>query len=57
MPIPRASLLSMGLCLLSCNSGGPVQHHDALLRDADPLRSAFNKDSGVVRAIWLASPT
>jgi len=57
MTIPRASLLSTALMLLSCSSGGPVQHHDALTSNAEPLRSAFNADSGRVRAIVLASPT
>ena len=57
MPILRAGLLSTTLFLLSCSSGGPVQHHDSLTENAEPLRSAFNADSGHVRAIWLASPT
>jgi hypothetical protein len=57
MPIPRATLLSTALLLVSCSSGGPVQHHDALTANAEPLRSAFNADSGRVRAIFLASPT
>jgi len=57
MTILRASLLSTALILVSCSSGGPVQHHDALTANAEPLRSAFNSDSGRVRAIILASPT
>ncbi len=57
MPVLRAGLLGLTLILLSCSAGGPVQHHDALTENAEPLRSAFNADSGLVRAIWLASPT
>jgi len=57
MTILRASLLSTALILVSCSSGGPVQHHDALTANAEPLRSAFNSDSGRVRSIILASPT
>jgi hypothetical protein len=57
MSIPRPGLLSTALILLFCTSGGPVQHHDALTDNGEPLRSAFNSDSGYVRAILLASPT
>ncbi len=57
MHMRRAGLLSAALLLLSCSPGGPVQHHDILTGNAEPLRSAFNGDSGLVRAIWLASPT
>ena len=53
----RASLLGTMLLLAACNSEGPVQHHDVLDANAEPLRSAFNADSGYVRAIILASPT
>jgi hypothetical protein len=34
-----------------------VQPHDPLGADAEPLRAAFNADTGHVRAIILASPT
>jgi hypothetical protein len=57
MSIPRTSLVSAALVLVSCSPRGPVQHHDALSPDAEPLRSAFNADTGRVRAIALASPT
>ena len=52
----RAALLSaLSLTLAGC--GGPVQSHLALAGSTDPLRPAFNADSGRVRAILLASPT
>ena len=57
MPITRATLLITTLLLISCSSEGPVQHHDTIAANAEPLRSAFNADSGIVRAILLASPT
>ena len=52
-----ASLLSAVLLLIACRSGGPVQPHKTLTGSAEPLQSAFNADSGLVRAIVLASPT
>jgi hypothetical protein len=57
MPITRATLLITTLFLISCRAEGPVQHHDSITANAEPLRSAFNADSGIVRAIFLASPT
>jgi hypothetical protein len=57
MPITRATLLITTLLLISCRAEGPVQHHDSIAANAEPLRSAFNADSGLVRAIFLASPT
>jgi len=57
MTVPQASLLSAALVLVSCSPRGPVQPHDPLGADAEPLRAAFNADSGHVRAIILASPT
>jgi len=54
---PYAGLLLTALLLVACRPGGPVQHHDTLAANAEPLRSAFNADSGRVRAIMLASPT
>jgi hypothetical protein len=57
MTIPRASLVSAALVLVSCSPRGPVQHYDALGPEAEPLRTAFNADTGHVRAIALASPT
>jgi hypothetical protein len=57
MRITRATLLITTLLLISCRAEGPVQHHDSITANAEPLRSAFNADSGIVRAIFLASPT
>jgi hypothetical protein len=57
MPITRATLLITTLLLISCRPEGPVQHHDSIAANAEPLRSAFNAESGLVRAIFLASPT
>jgi hypothetical protein len=57
MHITRATLLITTLLLISCRSEGPVQHHDSIAASAEPLRSAFNADSGIPRAIFLASPT
>ena len=53
----RASVLgALALALAGCG-GGPVQSHVALDSSTVSLRSAFNADSGRVRAILLASPT
>lgn len=52
-----AILLGTVLILAACRSGSPVQPHNTLSANAEPLRSAFNADSGRVRAIFLASPT
>ena len=38
-----------------CNSAAPASHES--LASLDPIRAAFNADSGKVRAIFLASPT
>jgi hypothetical protein len=57
MHITRATLLITTLLILSCRSEGPVQRHDSIAPNAEPLRSAFNADSGMLRAIFLASPT
>jgi hypothetical protein len=53
----RTILVTAALLLISCRSGGPVQEYVSLAANAEPLRSAFNADSGAVRAIYLASPT
>lgn len=47
---------NIGLALAACG-GGHVQPHVAIDSTANALRSAFNADSGRVRAILLASPT
>jgi hypothetical protein len=46
--------LAVGL-VTSCNRGAPSSH--VTLSSVDPVRNAFNADSGKVRAIFLASPT
>jgi hypothetical protein len=55
----RAGWFSVpGVCVLAaCWGGGSAQPHVSLDATIDPLRSAFNADSGKVRAIFLASPT
>jgi hypothetical protein len=40
----------------ACKPSGPEAPH-ANLTSVAPLRAAFNRDSGKVRAIFLASPT
>ena len=57
MPVTRATLLIATVLLMSCHAKGPVQPHDSITANAEPLRSAFNADSGIMRAIFLASPT
>ena len=48
----------LALTVGACDSGGaPPRPHATLTGDADGLWSAFNADSGKVRAIFLASPT
>jgi hypothetical protein len=42
--------------LTACNRPPSPTQHEALSR-LDPIRNAFNADSGKVRAIFLASPT
>jgi hypothetical protein len=54
----RHSLLA-GLALVAavaCDRPAPSAAHQSL-SSLDQLRSAFNADSGKVRAIFLASPT
>jgi len=46
--------LSVGFAS-ACNRGAPSSH--VTLSSVDPVRTAFNADSGKVRAIFLASPT
>jgi hypothetical protein len=40
----------------ACKQAAPAASHVSL-SSVEPLRSAFNTDSGKVRAIFLASPT
>lgn len=47
----------LGAALLAaCDRSAPASAHEGLT-SLDPLRKAFNADSGKVRAIFLASPT
>ena len=50
-----AILVALTLCW-ACTKG-PVAPHTNLTADFSPLRTAFNADSGKVRAVLLASPT
>jgi len=47
---------SVALLASSCKRSAPESPH-ARLSNLDQLRTAFNADSGKVRAIFLASPT
>lgn len=49
--------LLAGLTLLVACGGGPITDHTTLDGNLESLRSAFNADTGKVRAIFLASPT
>lgn len=50
-----ASVLVAGAAISACGSGSKAAHES--LSSVDPVRAAFNADSGKVRAIFLASPT
>ena len=57
----RARLLSVGTLLVAgamsaCGRSRSEAAHESL-SSIDPVRTAFNADSGKVRAIFLASPT
>lgn len=53
----RSSIVLAGLLVLAaCGRGGPVPHH-VLDANSEPLRTAFDADTGKVRALFLASPT
>lgn len=56
----RLRLCLLGLAsvaaLSACNRSGSQAPHESL-SSVDPIKSAFNADSGKVRAIFLASPT
>ena len=49
-----ALVVAVGLAT-ACNRGAPSSH--VTLSSVDPVRNAFNADSGKLRAIFLASPT
>jgi len=50
-------LAVLALLFASCRESGPRIDFVALDGSLEPLRSAFNADSGKVRAILLGSPT
>jgi len=50
------SMLILSAAAAACRGSGAVSEHENL-SSVDPLRAAFNADSGKVRAIFLASPT
>jgi hypothetical protein len=41
----------------ACVPSGPPSSHAVLTADAEPLRAAFNRDSGKVRVVMLVAPT
>jgi hypothetical protein len=55
----RAKLSGVALVgmLLGCQPPGTDRPHTALGSSAEELRAAFNRDSGKVRVVMLASPT
>jgi hypothetical protein len=53
---PGIAALVSALAIAACDRPSTPVVHETLL-SLDPLRAAFNKDSGKVRAIFLASPT
>jgi hypothetical protein len=57
MHIRRLFALSSVLALAAGCRSGPVTAHTTLTGNFTALRTAFNADSGKVRAILLASPT
>jgi hypothetical protein len=50
-----AAVLLLAGSVAACNRSAPAAH--LTLSSLDPVREAFNADSGKVRAIFLASPT
>ena len=48
--------LLFAMVAAACNRSESAVAHERL-SSLDPLRTAFNADSGKVRAIFLASPT
>lgn len=43
--------------IAACAPSGPSSPHSVLGTDAEPLRTAFNRDSGKVRVVMLVAPT
>jgi len=49
--------IALASMLLACQPAGTDRPHTALGSKAEELRAAFNRDSGMVRVVMLASPT
>ena len=45
------------MSMAACSPSGPPSSHAVLGADAEPLRAAFNRDSGKVRVVMLVAPT
>lgn len=54
-PVLLAAIATM-TSIAACKGSGAVRAHQTLA-SLETLRTAFNADSGKVRAIFLASPT
>jgi hypothetical protein len=52
---PGIAALVGAALFVACKGGASAKHET--LSSIDPVRAAFNADSGKVRAIFLASPT
>jgi hypothetical protein len=53
----RLSIPAIAAALVAACSQAPARPHDSLEADAEPLRSAFNRDAGKVRIVMIAAPT
>jgi hypothetical protein len=51
-----AVAVAASVAVTACNRSSSQVRHESL-SSVDPVRNAFNADSGKVRAIFLASPT
>ena len=52
-----AARWAMMMSVAACAPSGPPSSHAVLGPDAEPLRAAFNRDSGKVRVVMLVAPT
>lgn len=53
----RAVWAALTTMVMACAPSGTGSPHTVLQSDAEPLRTAFNRDSGKVRVLMLVSPT
>ena len=57
----RSRLTATAVCVaaavVAACSQAPARPHDSLTKDAEPLRSVFNRDAGNVRIVMIAAPT